>query len=104
MLRVIVYEPIRSDKLNRAGEAAQRSRNLGSLANQFEAYYRPYPASQVGAICAFFLGQRAAGRVAAASVGECERGRSLRRINDQTCSIPRGPFVRASRGLVCAVP
>jgi hypothetical protein len=60
--------------------------------------------TKAGTICAFFLGQRAAGRVAAASVGECERGRSLRRINDQTCSIPRGPFVRASRGLVCAVP
>ena len=75
---VNAYEPSRSDRLNRAGETAQCTRNLGPLANQSESYGRSHPASQAGTIRAFFLGQRAARRVAESSVGEYEQGRSFK--------------------------
>src|ERR1700747_1543155 len=84
------------------GETTERSRNVGTFANQPKADQRPDSSSEIWSLCSFFLGQRHAAGVAGSPVGEYERAGHQEEMNDddQTCSVPKRTTVSGRRRVV----
>src|SRR5581483_3082398 len=93
------------DRLERVGETAERARNMGAFANQFEAHERSHSSSEAWALRPLLVGKRRPARLAGSPVGEYERAGHQEEMNDdQTCSVPKRTIVSRPRCVVRSLP